>query len=395
MNQIAFNTPYGEFSLYRLPVPSKGDLRAWDAADELILKYLFENNPVPVEQSVLIINDSFGALATALHGHQTVSWGDSYVAHQATTINFNKNKLNLDSCQLLPSTRKPTSHFPLVLIKIPKTLALLEEQLYQLKAIIDDDTVIIAGGMSRHIHRSTLNLFEKIIGTTQTSRATKKARLIFCKPGTHKQQTDKLQSPYPKTIYNDQLGLKLINHANVFAQEQLDIGTHFMLEQLNKCPKSDKIIDLGCGNGALGIAIQRMQTHAKLFFVDESYLAIKSAEESYQANITTSQTDNKPSFINSNILSAPKIQDNQFDLTLCNPPFHQAHSIGDQIAWQMFKQSQQKLKTGGELWVIGNRHLNYHIKLKKCFGNCKTIASNRKFVVLKAQKQGSDTPKSI
>ena len=41
----------------------------------------------------------------------------------------------------------------------------------------------------------------------------------------------------------------------------------------------------------------------------------------------------------------------------------------------------------GELHVVGNRHLAYHAKLKKLFGNCTTRAGNGKFVVLVARRQ--------
>jgi 16S rRNA (guanine1207-N2)-methyltransferase len=74
-----------------------------------------------------------------------------------------------------------------------------------------------------------------------------------------------------------------------------------------------------------------------------------------------------------------------FDLILCNPPFHQGHVVGDQIARQLFAQSRQQLRRGGELWIVGNRHLQYHIVLKKIFGNCRQIAANSKFVVLAAR----------
>jgi 16S rRNA (guanine1207-N2)-methyltransferase len=74
------------------------------------------------------------------------------------------------------------------------------------------------------------------------------------------------------------------------------------------------------------------------------------------------------------------------DLVLNNPPFHQQHAVGDVVAWKMFQQSKSVLKNKGELWVIGNRHLGYHVKLKKLFGNCETISSNKKFVILKSVK---------
>ena len=71
-------------------------------------------------------------------------------------------------------------------------------------------------------------------------------------------------------------------------------------------------------------------------------------------------------------------------LILNNPPFHQDVAVGDAVAWQMFCESRDRLVPGGELRVIGNRHLTYHAKLKRLFGNCEVVASNRKFVILSA-----------
>lgn len=380
--ETRFNTVSGSFLLDRLPKSSKGDLRAWDAADELLLTEVFNNHPDLLDKPVLILNDSFGALAIGLHQSETCSWGDSFVAHQAADINFKKNQIDTTQCCLLPSTELPVGKYPLVLIKIPKTLSLLEEQLSQLKPCLQTDSIIIASGMSRHIHRSTLNLFEKIIGPTHTSRATKKARLIF----NQATQQEAYLSPYPKIIRNDQFDLTLLNYANVFSNNQLDIGTRFMLSQLDKCPHADNVIDLGCGNGALGIFAKRLQPNAHVRFIDESYLALKSARESYYKNCKRIN-DNKVSFDSGNILATSSPHNIEADLILCNPPFHQAHTIGDHIAWQMFKQSHYTLKENGELWVIGNRHMAYHVKLKKVFGNCKTIAANKKFVVLAARKR--------
>ena len=80
------------------------------------------------------------------------------------------------------------------------------------------------------------------------------------------------------------------------------------------------------------------------------------------------------------------IAPNSAELILNNPPFHQQNVVGDFIARQMFRESKRVLTRGGELWVIGNRHLGYHVQLKKLFGNCEVVASNRKFVILKARK---------
>ena len=82
-----------------------------------------------------------------------------------------------------------------------------------------------------------------------------------------------------------------------------------------------------------------------------------------------------------------RVAENSQDLVLNNPPFHQQHNLSDAVAWQMFRDARRVLRTGGELWVVANRHLGYHAKLKKIFGNCETVGSNARFVVLKASKR--------
>lgn len=50
----------------------------------------------------------------------------------------------------------------------------------------------------------------------------------------------------------------------------------------------------------------------------------------------------------------------------------------------MFVEARKALCSGGALYVVGNRHLGYHEKLKRIFGNSETVGSNPKFVVLRA-----------
>jgi len=57
--------PQGEFKLARYPYNKKTLLRAWSAADEYLLNYLFDEK-LAVESNILIINYSFGALGVAL-----------------------------------------------------------------------------------------------------------------------------------------------------------------------------------------------------------------------------------------------------------------------------------------------------------------------------------------
>ncbi len=377
-------TGFGDYLLERLPILPKSKtapLRAWDAADELLLTQLKQQNLINNSaQPVLVLNDAFGTLAVCLHDAVIHSWSDSYVGHQATIYNLKLNQLDRHF-SAIPSTTQLKQQYDLVLIKIPKTLALLEYQLSLLKPNIHEKTQIIAAGMTKHIHTSTLKCFEKTIGSTSTSLAKKKARLVFV----NNDQAQAFQSAFPKSFHDNQLGITLSNHANVFSKNHLDIGARLMLGQMQQHlqakPDYQHIIDLGCGNGVLGIIAKRLQCQASISFVDESYMAVDSAKTNYRNNISSEPESSAASFYISDCLQQVP---GTADLILCNPPFHQAHSISDQIAWDMFKQSRSLLNKNGELWVVGNRHLGYHSKLKKLFGNCHTLAANKKFVVLKA-----------
>lgn len=374
MNKTQFESPLGSYQLSRLPDMPNQPLRAWDAADEYLLQHLQDEQLLNEKQRILLVNDEFGALATCLHEHQLVHWSDSLISQLATQQNLAKNALSPD-ITYLPSTTAPDSQFDLVVIKAPKTLALLEEQLILMKPLLGEQTRIIGAGMVKYIHASTLDVFHNIIGSTKTSLAKKKARLIFIS-----QDQDKpVRSKYPTTFSVPEFDLTLSNHANVFAKQHLDIGARFMLEQFGKLPAGKRIVDLGCGNGVLGIVAQRLFPDSDITFLDESYMSIASAE----ANFHTHHPHKQANFFVSDIFSAFK---EQVDTVLCNPPFHQQHAMGDHIAWLMFKQSYQHLPEGGELWVVANRHLAYHVKLKQLFGNCQTIGSNKKFVVLASRK---------
>jgi len=380
-----FTTSLGSYTLQRLPIIANETLRAWDAADELLLNTVHDSLLINKKniQPMLIVNDTFGALTVALNTYALDNWSDSFISHLAASENLKSNEITkTESIGLIPSTEELNQKYKLVLIKIPKTLSLLEDQLHKLKPHIDKDTKIIGAAMTKHIHNSTLELFDKIIGTTTTSLAKKKARLIFAE----NDKEPKTHSPYPRTLSDDKSQLNLVNYANVFSKDKLDVGTRFLIQNMDQCPNAEHIIDIGCGNGALGIIAKRHQPNAKISFIDESYNAVASAQDSYHLAYPESAAD--ASFQVGNALAqfTPSTSMGKTQLILCNPPFHQVHSIGDHIAWEMFKQSREALETDGEMWVVGNRHLGYHIKLKKVFGNCRTIASNPKFVILAAKK---------
>ncbi|EAO5050928.1 23S rRNA (guanine(1835)-N(2))-methyltransferase RlmG [Salmonella enterica subsp. enterica serovar 4,5,12:b:-] len=351
-------------------------LLAWEAADEYLLQQLDETE---IRVPVLILNDTFGALSCALAEHSPYSIGDSYLSELGTRENLRHNGIAESSVTFLDSTADYPQAPGVVLIKVPKTLALLEQQLRALRKVVTAQTRIIAGAKARDIHTSTLELFEKVLGPTTTTLAWKKARLINC-TFSHPQLAD---APQTLSWKLEDTGWTIHNHANVFSRTGLDIGARFFMQHLPE-NLDGEIVDLGCGNGVIGLSLLAKNPQANVVFVDESPMAVDSSRLNVETNLP--EAFERCEFMINNALSG--VEPFRFNAVFCNPPFHQKHALTDNIAWEMFHHARRCLKINGELYIVANRHLDYFHKLKKIFGNCATIATNNKFVILKAVKQG-------
>ena len=368
------NVSNSSYKLQRLPLRKNETLRAWDAADEYLLDYVLENILLTEASKIVILNDSFGALTVALARFNITAISDSYISQQATKLNLTKNNLSQQNIVLRNSLDWPIDSADLVMIKVPKTMAFFEDQLIRLQSLLQEDTVVIAAGMVKTMPKTVWKLMEQYLGPTKPSLAKKKARLIFTSLDKTKKPST---NPYPSHYQLEKTQYRICNHANVFSRESLDIGTRFLLRNLPQNINAETIVDLGCGNGVVGLMLAEKCSLATIYFVDESYMAVASAEE----NFLHAFTDKKAEFCVADGLV--EFEDGSMDLIVCNPPFHQQNTVGNQIAISLFVQSKRVLRKGGVLWVIGNRHLGYHINLRNCFGNCQEIASNKKFVIWK------------
>ncbi|MEH2920533.1 23S rRNA (guanine(1835)-N(2))-methyltransferase RlmG [Samsonia erythrinae] len=377
MSQLELET--SNLTLVRYPqVADNSALQAWEAADEYLLRELGTMEIAPGPR--LIFNDAFGALACGLQAQSPISISDSYLSQLATRHNLALNGYDADAVTLCDSLAALPDAPALVVIKIPKTTALLEHQLRMLRRVLTPQTRIIAGAKARDIHTSTLQLFERILGPTTTSLAWKKARLIHCEFSAPKVSEQSLMTDWVLDGY----GYRIHNHPNVFSRNGLDIGARFFMQHLPE-QVSGKIIDLGCGNGVIGLAALKANPEASVGFFDESYMAVASSQMNVEVNCP--QDVERCSFVVNHGLA--RVGRDTLQAVLCNPPFHQQQAVTDEIAWQMFVDARRCLQVGGELRIVGNRHLDYFHKLKRLFGNCETIAGNTKFVVLRAVKSSA------
>lgn len=357
----------------RYPAPRtkyESALQAWDSADELILSHLSEMDLK--DKRIVIVGDQFGAIACGLSAQgvgNLTSYTDSYLGAKGLELN---SEGKLRAISTFAELKGP---YDVAVLRVPKNLSYFEDCLAHLTGHLKPGAQIVCGYMVKYQAGTAFDLLNRIIGTTTTSLAKKKARLIFAKF-----EKSKVVSPYPVEVIMDGFPLKFTNHSNLFSREKLDIGTRFFLEHIPTGPYKT-ILDLGCANGVIGIAAKQANPNARVIFTDESKMAVESAQTNY-AKYFRNATGADFYWTNLHEGGAP----DSVDLILCNPPFHQGGTTGDFIARQMFHEARRLLKVGGVIRVIGNSHLKYQVTLKQILGESEVVATTNKFMIADATK---------
>jgi 16S rRNA G1207 methylase RsmC len=360
MPETSYDSPTGTYELIRTGASPQQALKAWDAADEYLISTI---SRLPKNTPIAILNDQFGALGTCLHS-QTAYWvSDSYCAHQALKNNLETNHLEPSINHLNPLEDWPLDpSVKVAIIRLPKNLSYLNFLLNKCQDLGILEVHI--AGMMKHLPKTILQFLQKF-GDVDRQPFKKKSTVYQLRIN------KKVDCLYPKKQTFEHINL--ITHANVFGRDKLDPGAAFVLKNIKELPNAKNVADLCSGSGILGLAYLKQYPSSDMHFFDESFMAISSsAKSSTLNNIQTYQ---------SSWTDGLQSCSEKFDLIICNPPFHEEHTVGDHIAKRLFKDAKEHLNTNGALFVIANRHLGYHVSLKKYFKTVSSIASNGKFVL--------------
>ena len=384
--ETLFTNPFGSFAISRERVDRSGTLRAWDGADHLLLDHVATLSLAP-NARVLVVGDDFGALSVSLSAWSPTAWSDSVVSELAVSANHRRNELAnpefiLSTDEAATSSIEP---FDLIVWNVPRSTELVAHVASLLSRLSSPKTVVLAAGMDKHLPPKTGEIL-RTVGDVTTHPGKRKAHIFEVRVPVGRETLSAIPGPVPEHVRIPEHNLQLVAGPGVFSADRFDLGTrllaHEITPRLHHQPNIHDIVDLGCGTGALGILALRAIPEANVFFVDESRLAVQSAEKNVAVNAASLRKN--AHFVHADIFGDD--WNTPLDLVLCNPPFHHANAMSDEVAWQMFVQAHRHLRPGGELWVVANRHLAYHAKLTRIFGNVSTLASHPKFVVLAATR---------
>lgn len=128
----------------------------------------------------------------------------------------------------------------------------------------------------------------------------------------------------------------------VFSRSRLDYGSALLLEAVTgeKLPRSGRLLDLGCGYGAIGIIMKRLYPALEVVLCDINARAVGLARENALLNqaryLEIVQSDALQSVTGS------------FDLILTNPPIR----AGKATVRRFFAESADRLNPDGRLYIV-------------------------------------------
>ncbi len=375
-SQDSLQTPAGTFSLQRHGAPRDKALRAWNAADELLLEAVADSNDATTQHTVLTINDTFGALS--ISAKASLAWTDSATSRDAIAFNAARNDQAppeiISSVQRLPEMNAPV----VVLLRIPKQLSLLEHQLQALASQCVPGTRVYAAGMDKHLSPHTAAVMEKWLGPTERHRGQRKARVFsatLAVPSIPSERSSIVE------YVCEPLDARLESLPGVFSREALDRGSALLLGALESSPAIGHVIDLACGNGVLSLFSALRGDTDSVAFCDDSALAVESARRNATALL--------PDTVRAEFHWSNGLRDYQgpaANRIVCNPPFHSGQAVDTALGRQLIRACADHLAPGGDLWMVANRHLDYRPALIAPFGQRQIMASDKRFVVTRIRR---------
>lgn len=176
------------------------------------------------------------------------------------------------------------------------------------------------------------------------------------------------------------VSLKFETDPSNFSPNSIDIGTLAMLSAVEFLP-DDKILDMGCGYGVVGILAAKLIGQENVTMCDISESAVKQAKINAELNGVL-DIDIKISD------GFSKITDNDFTLIMSNPPYHADFSVPKHFIEVGFK----KLAVGGKIVMVTKRLDWYKNKLTSVFGGVMVREIDGYYVFI-SEKRGERVPK--
>lgn len=162
----------------------------------------------------------------------------------------------------------------------------------------------------------------------------------------------------------------------LFSPKAPDQGTLSMLQHVDLA-KEDRVLDLGCGYGIVGIYAASVIPGNQVYMTDVDPTAVEISAMNLNVNGISGVT-----VLQGNAYDS--IDRNDFTVILSNPPYHTDFSVAKTFIEKGFN----RLAVGGRMYMVTKRKDWYKNKLVSIFGGVRIWEENGYYIFM-AQKKSS------
>ncbi|MDE2744352.1 MAG: methyltransferase [Chloroflexota bacterium] len=175
--------------------------------------------------------------------------------------------------------------------------------------------------------------------------------------------------------------LILRSRHGLFSARSIDEGTELLLRELQALTQATRVLDLGCGYGAIGLTLAARWPDAHVDLIDTDIRAVEATRE----NITRNRLDNAAVNLSDGIRDLPNTIAS-YDLVVSNLPAQAGNDAIDQLLLDAY----DALNDRGSLAVVAVNGLRRYLqrRLADIFGKqqVRKVHQGPRHTVLEAAK---------
>lgn len=171
---------------------------------------------------------------------------------------------------------------------------------------------------------------------------------------------------------------RFVTDRGVFSWAGIDTGTRLLIETMEFAPDA-RVLDLGCGYGAIGVAAAQLAPQGFVILTDVNARAVQLAQENVRRhqirNAAVVQADGLRTF-----------RAGVFDVVMCNPPLR----AGNAVVYRLIEESRGRLKPQGQLWLVAQTKQGAKTllrRIKEIFGWAEGYALQGGYRVIRARRR--------
>ena len=164
----------------------------------------------------------------------------------------------------------------------------------------------------------------------------------------------------------------------VFSKDRVDFGTNVLLNSLENLDNINKVLDVGCGVGIIGLSIASKYKNLTVDMVDVNEKAVLLTNE----NIKLNRLFNCKSFV-SNVYE--HVTD-KYNMIISNPPIR----AGKEIVHKIASEAKEHLELNGFFYAVVQKKQgadSFKKKLEEVYGNVEIVNKDSGYMIFKSIKK--------